>query len=38
MNRKPECLELSTVFWKAKDFWRSQAVTYTVNVVISRKR
>ena len=31
-------LVMSTAFSKLKDFWRSQAVTYLVKVVISRKR
>jgi len=30
-------LIISIVFLKLKDFWRSQAVTYTVSVVISQK-
>jgi len=35
---KPTWLVISTIFLKTKDCPRSQPVTYTVNVVISRKR
>jgi len=38
MNRTTQWLVISTVVSKTKDFWRSQPVTYIVNVVISRKR
>jgi len=38
MNKKTYVAYNFTVFSKMKDFSRSQAVTCTVNVVISRKR
>jgi len=38
MNRKKTCDKISTVFAEMKDFWRSQPVTYTVNVVVRWQR
>ena len=38
LTEKRKWLVISTIFWKTEYFSKSQPVTYTVNVVISRKR